>query len=175
VRRLGAVALGLGVAAALGARAAGDEARAPGTVVDGEHRYRMVVADGWRPVDAEGTLLAYAGPERRAYMALTRIDLPGRAAWRGDQAFLDSIEAGVSGHTAGYHRASRKLSKQGQVPVMDLRYARDDGGGMTEVATRFVFYRTYALVLAIERAPGDRALERQVDRMLASFEPYAAE
>jgi hypothetical protein len=151
------------------------EPRPPGTVVDGEHRYRLVIAEGWRPLDApEDTLLAYAGPDGAAYLALARIDLPGRAAWQNDQSFLDAIERGVSSHADGYARISRKVHKLGEVPAMDLRYRRTDSAGMGEVATRFLFYRTYALVLSIELGE-DHAARRQADKILASFQPYAPE
>ncbi len=128
---------------------------------------RLDLPDGWQPLAARGTVIAYKH-ERGSVLAITRADVPNPNAWRSEkrQAYVDEIEAGIAARIAGYKRTKKRVVTAGGIPALDVEATRD--GGAT-VLIRVLLFRTYALALAIEVPKGgDVAAARPV---IAAFSP----
>jgi hypothetical protein len=140
------------------------------SVRDAANRYRIELADGWRPLaPPAGTLAAYAAEHGRAHLAITRIDLGTRSA-RDPAALADQVERGVESATRGYRRRRRALSTA-EVPIFDLRYERAAAGGRELVLSRFLFFARHTVVLSIGLAGATRRERRAAEAMVKSFTP----
>ena len=65
-----------------------------GGLRDGEHNYQIVIAAGWRPLEApDGTLLAYQAAGGQ--LAITRVDV-GRTGPGSNERMVADIERGVA-------------------------------------------------------------------------------
>jgi len=74
-------------------------------------------------------------------------------------------------------RRSRRLSREGSVPVLELRFDYTSGAGKRlHSSTRTLFFKRYALTLSVTAPSGRsaRRARRQVRRLLRSFRPYEA-
>lgn len=95
-----------------------------------------------------------AGPSPLALIVL-RFDAPNPRAWRDKTrtAYLDEIEAGLyaacgeGSGCQGLKRVKRASGTSEAVPVMDL-HTKDAAG--TQRLYRFLFFRTYAILAAVE-------------------------
>jgi hypothetical protein len=108
-------------------------------------------------------------------LIVLRFDAPNPRAWRDKTraAYLDEIEAGLvaacptDSACRGLKRLKRSVSESEAVPVMDL-HLRDAGG--TQRLYRFLFFRTYAILAAVELPPkSPSAALSRARRALASF------
>lgn len=144
IARRVAVAIALG-AAAPAAPAAAEVVALPRT------KAVLDVPAGWQRIDAPALVAAYRGPA--ALLAVTRAPVPNTDAWRAKtrDAYVDQIERGIAASIRGYRRIARRIGEPGGVPAVDLEATRGDGA---LVIVRVLMFRTYALCLAIEVAPG---------------------
>lgn len=152
-------------------------ARADG-VENREHRYRLELDSAWqaRPVSAASStpLAGWEHARSGALVAVSRIDYPNLSAWRQRtrEAYYDAIVAGIEESTPGYALMERRASMQGQVPALDVIHGR--GGERDEVVLmRFLFFRRYALALAVivdKRAY--RRHKRALRAVQQSFQPF---
>lgn len=170
----------VGVALALTSVAAA----APAPVVNEEHRFELAVGDGWdvQAVDGvsydreagTGLVARWSADGGARVLVVSRVDGPGSDAWRGEESFFDGVEAGVQRSAPGYRRLKRKVHKLGRVPALDLWFRYDGADGRAvAVAMRFLFFRSYALTLAVDVPADDlRAHRRAVRKLVESFKPY---
>ena len=145
------------------------------TIKDEKHRYRLELPSGFAAVSrtAEGTVASYRDNKRGIRLSIARVSYPNRAAWRKKKAFFESVEAGVKDAVTDYKRLSRKRLKLGRVPAMDLWLSREAEDDTDIAAVRFVFFRTYTVVLSVAMTrEAYQAHRRRVEAMLTSFEPY---
>lgn len=106
-----------------------------------------------------------AGPSPLALIVL-RFDAPNPRAWRDKTrtAYLDEIEAGLyaacgeGSGCQGLKRVKRASGTSEAVPVMDL-HTKDAAG--TQRLYRFLFFRTYAILAAVELPAAPRAGKRK--------------
>lgn len=164
---------------------------------------QLALGDGWRaeespalPAGADVTgparVVAFyrertapRGGEPLALIVL-RFDAPNPRAWRDKTrtAYLDEIEAGLYAACAseaseasgcrGIRRVKRAIAASEAVPVMDL-HTKDAAG--TQRLYRFLFFRTYAILAAVElpatggkkKRPASAAAVTRARRALASF------
>lgn len=106
-----------------------------------------------------------AGPSPLALIVL-RFDAPNPRAWRDKTraAYLDEIEAGLyaacgeGSGCQGLKRVKRASGTSEAVPVMDL-HTKDAAG--TQRLYRFLFFRTYAILAAVELPAASRAGKRR--------------
>jgi hypothetical protein len=161
-----AALVAIAIAAQPAARA-GDEPMPSGGLRDGEHNYQVVIAPGWRPLEApEGTLIAYQSGAM--HLAITRVDV-GRVGKRAQTRMVDEIERGVEQATRGYRRVKRQVVMNGIVPVMDLWY--ESGERLT--LSRFLLFRRHTMVLSVGLDRGaPRAARRAAESMIQSFVPF---
>jgi len=168
VIRPGAVACALVIAAS--APAAAEK------VVDREQRYRLELPDGFSAAAGtppDGVIARYRDAGGSTAVSIARIDFANSAAWRGKDEHFASVESGTRAASPGYRRIERRRHKLGKVPALDLWFERDADGGRKLVATRFVFFRRYTLILtaampaAVSRKDRDR-----VGKLVGSFEPH---
>lgn len=171
--RAAAVAACIAVAlAALPARAA-----EPEPYRDADHYFEIALGDGWSPTEPgtgpEQLLLARAATGGRA-LAVARIAYPNPN--RRDRDYQKRIEAGVKAAARGYHRLSHKVSRAGYVVVIDLTYRRDTDSGREVVASRFLLFRTFSLVLSVAMPSRTwRHQRRPTQKLVRSFVPYFAD
>ena len=171
--RVAAVAASLAVAiAALPARAA-----EPQPYRDPDHYFQIALGDRWSPTEPgagpEQLLLARAASDGRA-LAVARVAYPNPR--RRDRDYQKQIEAGVEAAARGYHRLSHKISRAGYVVVIDVTYRRDTDDGREVVASRFLLFRTFTLILSVTTpARSWRHQRRATQRLLRSFVPYFAD
>ena len=160
-------ALVLAIAVAAPPALAGDEPMPSGTLRDGEHNYQVIIAPGWRPLEApEGTLVAYESGGM--HLAITRVEV-GRVGKREQARMVDEIERGVEQATRGYRRVKRSVAMHGIVPVMDLWYE----AGKRLTLSRFILFRRHTVVLSIGLDGGARrAARRAAESMIQSFTPF---
>jgi hypothetical protein len=167
VRAYGALALLLLIATA-GIAAAED-------AVDESQRYRIslpdgVTADGELPA---GTLARWTDGDRGVQVAIARVDYGNTPAWRGNDRFFTSVEAGVRSAARRYQRISSQRQRLGRVPALDLWFSRDTDRGPGVVATRFLFFRRYTLILTVTVDRGGYRRQRgRMETVVGSFEPY---
>lgn len=167
-RRAPWLALALGLT--LGAQ--GSAARAE-TFRHDDHRFELALGDDWQ---RDGDALTWRNPSTAQTLTITRIDSSNYAAWRGRRSFFTGVEQGVIDAAPGYRALRKRRGKLGRVPHLDLwfEYQPADSEPLA-VAMRFVFFRRYTLVLAIdtpaERYRKQRARLRQLTK---SFKPYFA-
>jgi hypothetical protein len=144
-----------------------------------EHRYRLALDSLWRarpaPAGSLAPLSGYEHDRSGALLAVSRIDYPNSAAWRqrSRDAYYDAIVAGIETSTPGYDLVERGASMQGQVPALDLIYRRREARGSEVVLLRFLFFRRYALALALtvpER--GYRGHKRALRAVQQNFAPF---
>ncbi len=172
--RVAAVAASI-VAAAVAASAARAAEREP--YRDADHYFQIGLGDGWSPTEPaagpEEILLARIAVDGRA-LAVARVDYPNPR--RRDRDYQKQIEAGAEAAARGYHRLSHKVSRAGYVVVIDVTYRRDTDDGREVVASRFLLYRTFTLVLSVA-TPADkwRHQRRATKRLVGSFVPYFAD
>ncbi len=160
----GAVAA-VALAIALPAPAGAEPVRHP------EDRWELELPESWT---RRGDDQVWANPDTGQQLVVHRIDGPGTPAWRGRKDFFDGIEAGVSRTASGYKRLKRSTGKVGRVPTMDLwfRYDAADGAEVT-VAMRYLFFRRYAVVLAVDTPRQSARRHRRGTRhLLRSFRPW---
>ncbi len=171
--RAAAVAASIAVAvAALPALAA-----EPEPYRNADHHFQIALGDGWNPTEPgtgpEQLLLARAASDGRA-LAVTRVAYPNPR--RRDHDYQKQIEAGVEAAARGYHRLSHKVSRAGYVVVIDVTYRRDTDGGREVVASRFLLFRTFTLVLSVAMpARTWRHQRRPTQKLVRSFVPYFAD
>jgi hypothetical protein len=154
-------------------------ARAERAVENREHRYRLDVDSVWRarpaPAGSLAPLAGYEHDRSGALLAVSRINYPNAAAWRQRtrDAYHDAVVAGIEKSTPGYQLMERRASLQGAVPALDLTYRRREARGNEVVLLRFLFFRRYALALAVtvpER--GYRGHKRALRAVQQSFAPF---
>ena len=169
----------------------------PGLIDLPETPAQLALGDGWQaealpqlPASSDvigpARLVAFyreraaARPARRAAAAplaliVLRFDAPNPRAWRDKTraAYLDEIEAGLlaacpaDSACRGLKRSKRSVSESEAVPVMDLHLR--DGAGAQRLY-RFLFFRTYAILAAVELPPkSPPAALTRARRALASF------
>lgn len=165
-----------GARALTGAVAIAVSAAAPAAadkVVDREQRYRLELPDGYAAAAGtapDGVLARYAAGDTA--VSIARIDFANSAAWSGKAEHFTRVEAGTRAASPGYRRVDRRRHKLGKVPALDLWFERDAEGGRKLVATRFVFFRRYTLILtAAMPAAVSRKDRERVARLVSSFEP----
>jgi len=158
-----------------GGRRTGSGERKPGGALrDAVHRYQVVIAPGWRPIEPpQGTLVAYQAPRGRATLAVTRIDVGTRRA-RDLAALIADVERGVERATPGFRRRSRKIGRSGVVGTLDLVYERDaPPGSPRRIVSRYLFFARYTVVLSIGLGPAaGRAERRAAESIARSFAPF---
>jgi hypothetical protein len=154
-------------------------ARAERAIESREHRYRLTLDSAWRarpaPAGSLAPLSGYEHDRSGALLAVSRIEYPNAAAWRQRtrDAYYDTIVAGIENSTPGYLLMERGASMQGPVPALDLVYRRGDARNHEVVVLRFLFFRRYALALALavpERAY--RGHKRALRAVQQSFSPF---
>lgn len=126
---------------------------------------------------------AARGPRAPALtLIVLRFDSPNPAAWRKSTRsdYLDRVEADLGlgcpprggdspASCRGFERTKRRDLELAGVPAMDLQ-ARADGGRL--LMFRFLFFRTYTLVAAIE-VPARSRDGAAARKLVASFAPPA--
>lgn len=102
-----------------------------------------------------------------ARATLTRTDYPNLPAWRRRAHYFDGVIAGLKNSTPGFALVRRRRGRLGIVPYMDVVYRRAHER-QPYVHTRFVFYRTFTLILAVSSTRGQR---RAAARLVRSLGP----
>jgi hypothetical protein len=146
-----------------------------GELTDGKHRYQVELPDGFSLHEnlAEGTLARYGDPERAIDVAIARVDYPNSPAWRDDDRFFDNVESGIRGATKRYKRIAKKRRHLGKVPTLDLWFSRQSDRARDVVATRFLFFRRYTLVLSIAMSEEAHKRHKKLAAgIIDSFEPF---
>lgn len=110
------------------------------------------VPAGWTPHPAHptpGVVAGYRTP--RALLAVTRAAVPNPDAWRAAtrEAYAAAIVAGLP--DLRDVRSKLTAAAGDHPPVLDAEGVRGDG---SRVIVRILLFRTYALALALEVAPG---------------------
>lgn len=140
-------------------------------LVDRDNHYQLELAGGWavqRSGEAPQLLtLSHRSGEARA--VLTRTNYPNRAAWRRKRRgqYFDDVVAGLEKSTPGFALVRRRAGKLGRIPYLDVIYRRRHEQ-RPRVYTRFLFYRTFTLILG---AASTRAGRRQAARLIRSLAP----
>jgi hypothetical protein len=149
IRALALAALGVAVGAGLSASARAGELR------DEQNHFRLTLDEGWTRVELaavpDGPIAGYRHDGHEATLAVSRVDVPNPAAWKGDKAFFREVEDGVAATTPGYKRVRSKQRSVDGVPVLDLVFTRDGADGTARETTglRLVFFRTFSLSAAV--------------------------
>ena len=146
-----------------------------------EHQFQHDDLDGWSELPVRergdaGNVLIVAGYRHAAsgaLLAITRVGLANPRAWRGDDDFFAGVEAGIERTSARYQRFHHRQQRVARVPALDLGFRRDSERGREVVLMRFLFFRRYALALALRvPAPAYRRHERAFRKLIERFEPY---
>jgi hypothetical protein len=157
---------------------------------DPEHHYQITLGPAWLDKaaaiaatgaigDRPALLAGYEHPRSGALVAVTRINYPNLGAWRARTrpAYVAAIEQGVREAVVSYRRLEQRTGFD-QVPVFDLVFrSRRPGGqgkqGNEIVAMRFLFFRTYSLVMTVTvPARAYRRHKRTLRAVQNSFKPY---
>ena len=95
-------------------------------------------------------------------------------AWRKRKSFFDGVVKGVRAGAKGYQQLRKRRGKAGRVPTLDLWFSYEAADGAeVVVAMRFLFFRAYALSLAIETPKARWNKQRRAVKKLArTFKPY---
>lgn len=108
--------------------------------------------------------------EKAGYQVIvTRFDLTAPVGWKDEPAHFDQVEKSVATAAPGYKRLRRKSSRDGHVRVLDLVFSR----GPTEtiakevIATRWMFFRTFALAVSASRIDPLTTHRRDADTLSA--------
>lgn len=107
----------------------------------------------WTKLDDKPALVAaYKGPAGLV-LAITRAQVPNSDAWRSKtrDAYAGEVAKGALARVPGGKELAKKLGETNGVPVLDLELRTKDGATLV---LRYLLFRTYALVLAIEVPKG---------------------
>lgn len=163
VRLLAAAAVAAGAAAPAAA----------GEIVDPSNHFRLELGAGWsadQSAEPGETLLVARHGSGSAVAVLTRSNHPNLPAWRTQAHYFDDVVAGLRAATAGFKLVSRRQGRVGtsrKVPFLDVTYRRRHPSA-PHVATRFLFYRTFTLILAVA---SDAARRRSAAAVAQSLAP----
>jgi hypothetical protein len=159
------------------------QAREPGKghYVDTDRGFRLHVGPAWTPAPpaetsaASGAILVWAHERTGQLLVVSRMTGLTDGAYAQDPAYLALVEEGVKSRSPGYRRVSlRPLflpSGKDRVPALDLVFRMQREGKAVVMATRFLFFKNYALTLTVD-APGGQ-LDPSTRRILHSFRPAA--
>jgi len=136
-----------------------------------EHRFKLTIDDDF---ERDGEALLWRNGRAEQTLSITRINSSNHAAWRGKRSFFAGVETGVRSNAPGYRALKKRRGRLGRVPHLDLIFEYDaDGDTKITVAMRFVFFRRYTLVLAVDTpARRYRKHRRAVRKLTKSFKPY---
>jgi hypothetical protein len=137
-------------------------------LVDPKNHYRLDLGDDWA-VERSGEPPQLLSLRHRsgARAVLTRTNFPNRPAWRRRAHYFDDVVAGIKANTAGFALHRRKRGRLKKIPYLDVVYRREHDSRPL-VHTRFLFYRTFTLILTASSSPAGR---RSAARLVRSLGP----
>ncbi len=150
---------------------AGMARAAPDRFTHATDRFQIALGDDWIKVDGEHK---WTNATTGQTAIVTRTNVRNDGAWRKRKSFFDAVETGVRDGANGYRAIRMRRGKAGRVPTMDLwfSYEAPDGQDVV-VAMRFLFFRAYALSLAIDTPKAKfKQQRRTLKRTAKSFRPY---
>jgi len=142
---------------------------------DAGNYYQITIPAGWHKTEGaagpEKLLASYRNQRRGQVLALTRIAYPNPR--RQKSAFHNSVEAGLRAAARNYRRLRRRNTRIERVPVMDVVFQRGARNHREVVFTRFIFFRTFTLVLSVS-GPAARYKrdKKRTWALVKSFRPY---
>ncbi len=143
-------------------------------IADKSNHYQFEAASGWSvqkvESDSKDPQRVLARGEHsfgKAEATLYRINFPNLPAWRNKAYYFAEVLDGLKKSTDGFVLISKKRSKLGRVPVMDVRYRRKHDE-MAHVSVRFVFFRTLTLILSVR---SEHKLRRSAQALARSLKP----
>lgn len=143
-------------------------------VKDAKNHFQVGDVKGWdvkavdnSASDNERLVATATHSSGQARAAVIRVTYPNTPAWRKKKYYFDEVVRGLGAATDGFVLVSRKRSKIGKVPVLDVRYRRKHESA-PHVAVRFVFFRTFTLIAS---ASANRAQRRAASQLARSLLP----
>lgn len=150
-----------------------------GHYVDLERGFRVLLGPAWQK--AEPALTSTAGrpvlvvthARTGQLVVISRMAGPTDGAYARDPHFFALVEQGVKARSPGYQRTGWRphfLARgKERIPTLDLSFRMKRDGQPIWVATRFLFFKSYALSLVVDAPHGK--IDRTTRRLVDSFRP----
>ena len=141
-------------------------------VVDRKWGYQIEIPDGWEAEPLQeglpDVLLLYSHAKSERLLFVSKLVGPTT-----EDPTLETVESGIRAKATGYKRVSAKKrtigpGRKNKIFAWDLWFKVKRDGKKVTFATRFLFYKSYALSILVDASGGST---REVRKIVESFVP----